>query len=160
MRMQAYSWVRKPLPRNPNFYFWLFCFYFHLFVCLASFIYLIFFMLLMPMFHMFNCLVCYHMLELGFIFLSFFLFFKIFYLFIVLMTWTCIHMLMHKGKWRVSHAFVMFMPLIWSCLALMKIVILMPWMMTCFGLSLFLLLIFNVTCCCLEYDMIPWLDEC
>ena len=45
-----------------------------MFVCLASFIYLIFFfMLLMPMFHMFNCLVCYHMLELGFIFLSFFL---------------------------------------------------------------------------------------
>ena len=56
------------------------------------------------------------------------------------MPWTCIHMLMHnatvlsyckvsKGKSCIHnvHAFV-----IWSCLGLMIIIILMPWMMTCF----------------------------
>ena len=37
MLMQACSCVCRLLPRNPNFLFYLFCFYFHMFVCLASF---------------------------------------------------------------------------------------------------------------------------
>ena len=36
MRTQAYSYMRKPLPRNPNSYF-LFCFCFHMFILFSFF---------------------------------------------------------------------------------------------------------------------------
>ena len=66
MRIQAYSCVRKPLPKNPNFFIsFFFCLYFHMFVLFSFFFHV--FMPLKSMFHMFNLPSLSHMLELGFI---------------------------------------------------------------------------------------------